>query len=361
MKVLFNATGYDSGKSGISTYMKHTLEKLTQSDVKVEILCQRSDYDFFKMYNLTVIQAPLICEKAFFSMLYSLLVVPFIVLFKQYDILFLPAANRRLCLFYPRKTIGVIHDLSQLSIKGKYDRLRMIYIRYLVPVFLRGVDSLFCVSNSTLNDVIAHFKIKPSKLQVNYLGHNSNRDSHLDRTSIESKNILYISRLENPGKNHIRLLEAYSLFSGSFKERHKLVFVGELWNGHKEIFERIKELKLEEFVEIKGHVSQLDLEKEFQRALALVFPSLYEGFGIPLLEAMVRDVPITCSNNSSLIEIGGPAVLGFDPLDPEDIYLKLLKIIGDKKLRESLVYKGRARVKNFCWNKHVDKILGEMC
>jgi glycosyltransferase involved in cell wall biosynthesis len=281
-------------------------------------------------------------------------------LYFKVDCVLLLAANRRLTAFNFVRTIAVIHDLSQFNIPNKYGPLRMFYIKKVVPLFLDNCDVIHCISKTTLNDVERFYSIKKRKLKLNYLGFCSKANTLLNKDCKLPSNILYVARLESPGKNHIRLLRAYSLLSDIQKKESPLVFVGSLWDGHQEILEEISKLKLTKFVKVRGRQSRAELAKEYRSASLFVFPSLYEGFGIPLLEAMDYGVPVICSDVSSLPEVGGDAVLKFDPYNEVEIFNTIEKVLSNKTLAEDLSVRGRRRILEFRWDKHIGNLL-ESC
>ena len=355
MRILFNALGYDDGKSGISKYMINTLDHLA-SHYEVVLICESRDQSLFKerYSNLKNIHSfDLSLSSKIISLIVSFLIVPIYAFLSNIDVVFLPAINRRVMLFKPCKTIGVIHDLSQFHIEGKYDKFRMLYVKKIIPLFIKSYDQLITVSQSTKNDVIKYWNINDSKIDVAHLGYNKkdlNRGNNKKR-----KNILYVSRLEYPGKNHVNLLKAYSNLSQEIKDSHNLIFIGQDWNGCEHIYNAIKELDLEKNVEIKGFVSNKELEESYIKSELFVYPSFYEGFGIPLLEAMNYNIPIACSTTPALVEVGGDAVETFNPSCIDSIANKISSIILNEDQKKDLVLKGKDRIDQFSWSNHYAK------
>ncbi|MDO8741599.1 MAG: glycosyltransferase family 1 protein, partial [Candidatus Roizmanbacteria bacterium] len=144
----------------------------------------------------------------------------------------------------------------------------------------------------------------------------------------------------------------------------KLVIVGKKGWLYKDIFEKVKIMKLEEKIIFTDHVSDPELIWFYKNAFCLVLPSFYEGFGIPVLEAMDFDCPVIASYSSSLPEIGGDASLYFDPKNPYDLLEKLKFLKENKELRQELIIKGKQRIKNFSWEKcgkeTLDVIIGSV-
>ena len=185
MKILVSCLAYDEGKSGISDYINSTVKELVQvvekqdgktlSDTSssITLLIHRSDSVIFPVTSPKLhcwfvrdyLKHPLL------SMLWHLYVLPLLLTLKKYDLVFLPAGNRRLMAFYPSKTVVTFHDLSQYHVSGKYDRFRMFYIKHVVPYYLSKAPHIFAISENTKNDLIRFYHIEPSRISVNYNGY----------------------------------------------------------------------------------------------------------------------------------------------------------------------------------------------
>lgn len=350
MKIVFNALGYDSGKSGISKYMLNSLDYL-YSKHDVVLVCEERDREFFtKRYNAyAILTFDKYCQKTIVSLLVSFFIVPLVAFFYQAQLIFLPAINRRVIAFRPCKVIGIIHDLSQFHIENKYDGFRMFYVKKLIPYFITRYEQLICVSQSTKNDVIKFWNIQSSKLDVAHLGFNKKQ---VKLKKLKKDSILYVSRLEYPGKNHVSLLRAYSMLPKAMQDKYDLVFVGEEWSGHEKIYQEIDKLGLKDNVVIKGFVSSKELEECYMKSELFVYPSFYEGFGIPLLEAMNYEIPIVCSTAPALVEVGANAVDTFSPKDPVEMADKFINVLEQKNKRERMVEEGKKRLLDFSWEKH---------
>lgn len=160
-----------------------------------------------------------------------------------------------------------------------------------------------------------------------------------------------------PHKNHLRLLEAFSRYIQHEKSDLHLVLTGSADNAHKDVMDAVKKLKLGNHIKYLGYVSKQDLVCVYGGAKFLIFPSLFEGFGIPPLEAMFVDCPVMCSEIASLPEVGGDAVLYFDPLNTEEIAEKISKMNDDVILRKNLIEKGRENSKKFSYKNAALEVL----
>lgn len=163
----------------------------------------------------------------------------------------------------------------------------------------------------------------------------------------------------NPHKNHHKLLKALAHLRDKYQQPIALVLTGYTYKEnmtYHSIRKHIKDYALEKYVKILGYIPQQEMPYLYANANFLVFPSLFEGFGIPLVEAMKTQTPIVCSNGGSIPEVVGDAALLFDPHSPEDIASKMLKVL-EPRTRTKLIEKGQARAKAFSWEKSAQETL----
>lgn len=297
------------------------------------------------------------------NLFFHFFVLPFLIS-KKFDFIFLPAANRRLMLFYPLYTIATFHDLSQFYIPGKYGLMRMFYIRYFIPIFLKGVNKIIAVSNNTKEDLMKYLKLQDKDIIVNPNGYDKELyfNSQLDLTIKTDINpfqnyILYISRIEHPGKNHLNLIKAYELLPHNIKKSYPLVLVGTNSGNAKIVHDYVNKSKYKEYIKFLGFVPNEAMPNIISNAKIFVFPSLYEGFGIPLIEAMAMNIPTLCASNSSLLEIGKDVSLFFDEYDVLSIKETMIKVIEDEKLQFKMKKAGLNRAKLYDWRSHANSII----
>lgn len=366
-KILISGLAYDGGKSGISVYMNNMIRELARAH-QVYLVMLASDIKCFPERdnpNISFIKINDLLGKPLVNMFWHLLVLPFMLMRGKYDFVFLPAANRRAFWFYPFYTIAVVHDLSQYHIPGKYDLLRMFYIKQILPFCVRRANQLVAVSNSTLDDLIKYWKISPDKIRVIYNGYDHKLYSQNSMTetlsapkkAVEKNYILYISRIEYPGKNHLNLIKAYEKLPDSIRNKYDLVLAGSFWPGSEPVKAYVEHSFCREAIKFPGYIDNSALPLLYRKASLYVFPSLFEGFGLSLLEAMACGIPVACSNNSSLAEVGGDAALKFDPLDVDQIADCMARALSDEGLRNSMIQAGLQRVKDFDWEKNADKVI----
>jgi len=281
------------------------------------------------------------------------------------DAVFLPAGNRRLGFAYGVPGVATVHDLSQLHVPQKYDAARMFYATRVLPMLIGRQDRVVTVSGSTRDDVLERTRITAAQVSVVPNGVDLSRYAVRDpgaaavvasRLGLDQPYLLYVARLEHPGKNHVTLLEAYARLR-SAGVTHKLVLAGPRWNGAEAIDAAVTRLGLTEHVVFTGFVAGDDLPALYAGATAFVFPSLFEGFGIPLLEAMACGIPCCVANVSSLPEVAGDAALLFDPHDPGAIADALHRLLDDDVLRARLRARGLKRCTEFTWERSAQGVL----
>ncbi len=167
--------------------------------------------------------------------------------------------------------------------------------------------------------------------------------------------IVYTSRIESPGKNHLRLIRAFEKLKREEDIPHQLVLAGADWHGAGEVHKAAVESPFSNDILLTGYVQGVDLPSLYCGADMLVFPSLFEGFGLPILEAMACEVPVACSNLSSMPEIAGEAAVLFDPLDIDSIANGMFSVLQSEDERIELARKGLKRAGDFSWEKTARK------
>jgi len=371
MKIGISAFAADGGKSGISQYMVNVLQRLPRLDTSVRcvIFAPAAECALFEPlpYGSEIVSVPDWMAHPVVSILWHLILYPVLLRRNRCDCAYLPAGNRRLGMWYGVPSVSTIHDLSQLHVVGKYDPLRMFYIRRILPVMMQRLTRVVSVSHSTRRDLIEHARIRPERIRVAHNGADlvgfagtsrlTARKRIAAEIGIDGPFILYTARLEHPGKNHVRLLEALALLKQRGSLTHKLVLAGSPWNGAEVIDASIARLGLQDDVVKTGFVENRLLPELYAAADTFVFPSLFEGFGIPLLEAMAAGTPVCAANVSSIPEVVGDAALLFDPLSPADIASQLQRLLTDEPLRQSLVERGRQRAQQFSWEDAASGVL----
>lgn len=353
MKILVSCVPFDRGKSGISVYIRELTAALAARGHELTLIVEKDAVDHFPGFQKIVL--PGFCRRAVFSMLYHLWILPFRINFRKYDMAIICAANRRAFCRYPVFTAAVVHDLSQYHVEAKYDRLRMFYIRRLLPRYVRKAQAPVAISRSTAADMTEYWHIPAGRISVipdglSVVGGGGDAGPWLRSHGISEPFVLYISRLEHPGKNHVNLIRAWNLLPPRLAERYDLVLAGSPWNGSDRIFQEAAMSPFSAHIHFPGFVASEMLPDLYRRAAGYVFPSFFEGFGLSLIEAMHFELPCCCSNTSSLKEIGEGAALLFDPGSAPDIADALTRLLTDETLRGELRAAGKRRAGEFTWD-----------
>lgn len=313
----------------------------------------------------------------------------------------LPAVMRRhkIAVFYsadgfcslssPVPTLLVLHDLAYRHFPEGISATNLRYYTKFTPRFLARADKVVTVSNFSKNDILKNFHVKNTDITVCYNGTRSKfvpqkelckartRDwifnDTISRTFIddmwlrpyttEGGYFLYVGSV-HPRKNVARLIEAFDMFQKNSlpqsTAKYRLVIVGRMAWKTKDISDLLKQISCKSDILLLDYVSDIDLPRLVGSALGLVYPSLFEGFGVPLVEAMQCDVPIITSNISAMPEVAGKAALLVNPMDISEIAEAMQQIAEDDALRAQLVAAGREQRKRFSWDETTQTIYEEL-
>ncbi len=267
------------------------------------------------------------------------------------------------------KYVVTIHDLNPLKFSNSNTHTYNCYMSILLKQSVNVADKVIAISNTTKNDIMELLHIPEEKIKVIYQGVDKywkpvNSVSQLairKKYNISTPYILAVGNLE-PKKNFPRLFSAFSIIKDNKKIKEQLVVVGPEGWSTKSISDSAR--KLSPDIIFTGYISDYELQILYSGAELFVFPSLYEGFGLPLLEAMACEVPVIASNSLAIPEIAGDAALFFDPTNIEEIAETIEKVISNEELRKELIQKGINRVKQFSWEKTAKETLNlykEIC
>lgn len=372
MKIAISTFGCDGGKSGLSQYTINILKEFalySSASLEIEVLVYEDEKDIFIPKNSHLI--PVCFSPKLRPPLKNILWIQTFFYFwckkKKYHALFLPAANRRLPYFAPCPTIGTIHDFATLHIKKKYDPLRTFYLNQILPKLIQRLTKILTISSCSKKDIVKLTKITEQQITVipeavdsSVFFSKSKEESfmHLKaKYSLQQPFLLFVSRIEHPGKNHCRLIRAYSSLKDELALPHQLVFVGNDWGRANQVHEEAKQSKYASDILFTGFVSQEDLPHFYRAAELFVFPSLYEGFGLPILEAMSSGTPVICSNRGSLPEVAGNAAMFFNPEEENEIVFCLKQMVTQPELQNFYRNLGFERCKDFSWKETAKKTL----
>lgn len=248
------------------------------------------------------------------------------------------------------KYILVVHDVAYANFPLAYSRLFSIYYNKVIPIAIKRADVVITVSYSEKKNILKLYPFAKDKIKVIYPGLSNklflSKTLPFDRREAY---FLYVGSL-NPRKNLRNLLKGYRIFKEKSKIKMGLKVVGASYSIFKNVDTEFSE---DADVEYLGYVSESELYNLYKRAMAFVFPSFYEGFGYPPLEAMSFGTPTIVSNISSLPEVTKGKALYVDPYSPEDIADKMIKIGSNRSFWEELSENGREVARLYTWEKTV--------
>ena len=283
---------------------------------------------------------------------------------KKPDILFVPAHT--LPLIHPQNSVITIHDVAFARFPELYSRKELIYHHWIMKFIRKAAKKIITISQFSKKEIIKFYKINPEKIKVIYLGINksiyrplkdkSQLEKILSQYKVRQPFFLNIARWENK-KNILGLIRAFKIFQEKYSSDFQLVLIGKEGYGFSQILEEVKKLDLEDKVHFVHWLSPEILVYFLNGATAFVFPSFYEGFGLPVLEAMACATPVIASQVSSLPEIAGKAALFVNPYQPEEIAQAMISIAKDENLAEELVNRGFDQIKKFSWEKCAQETL----
>lgn len=345
-------------KVGVSVYTFELLKyfkKNASNDIKFIIYLKSNPRDELPKSNANFVYK--IVKGVF---LWSQFFLPLnLYLKKEIDLFFSPA--HYVPRFCPVPTVTTIHDLSYFYYPQEFLKKDFYQLKNWTKYSVKKAKKIIAVSKTTKNDLINFYHLPDEKIEVIYNGYNNklkvqNSIPTLRRDKTTAKNLkiktpyfLYVGTLQ-PRKNLITLIEAFNLLLKEEPE-YSLVIVGKKGWMWQDIFAKVADLKLNDKVIFMGYLTDEEIVYLYKNACIFILPSFYEGFGIPILEAMSFNCPVIASNVSSLPEIGDDACLYFDPKNPKELKDKIIQLLINQALRDELVKKGQNRVKLFSWQK----------
>jgi glycosyltransferase involved in cell wall biosynthesis len=282
------------------------------------------------------------------------------------------------------RTVFTFHDAIYALFPQYHLPMNRLFLGSMMPRFLRRADAIVTVSECSKGDAVRLYGIDPARIRVIYEGVDARFQPVTDparlaqvraRYALPERYVLYVGTIE-PRKNLVALLEAWSKIRISdFEFRNLLVIAGKKGWLYESFFSRLRELGLEGEVILPGYIADEDLPAVYSAASVFVFPSLYEGFGLPPLEAMACGTPVVCSNASSLPEVCGPAAAGgsvdrpeaallVEPTDVAALAQAMERVLSDEPLRATLRARGLAQAAQFSWERTARETLAvyrEVC
>jgi glycosyltransferase involved in cell wall biosynthesis len=356
MNILIN--GYVGPQlTGIGNVLIHTVNAISKETPSAQLIIV-TNYDNAELIekldaNILVRSIPISRNNTFLNLLFNIFIFPWIAFFKKIDIVYI--SNFMMILLKFKPTIVVIHDMIEFKVKKKFSRVRTAYRKVAVPSMARQATHIITVSNNSKNDLINILNVNPAKISVVYNGipkvKNITRDP-INKSIVQScvdPYLLYIGTVDYPGKNIHAAISAFAKYKMLGGAKWKFVLAGGPGHGFDVIMNMISTNVYKNDITYLGYVSDLERDYLYRHASTFIYLSYYEGFGLPILEAMSHGTPVITSNRSCLPEIAGEAALIVDPDDIDTIAKELQNLSESQKLRMEYIRKGKIRAKDFCW------------
>ncbi len=271
---------------------------------------------------------------------------------REVDVFFSPA--HYIPRFCPVPAVVTVHDLSYLYYPDDFLKSDLYKLTNWTKYAVNHARKIIAVSKTTKKDIIKSYDLPENKIEVIYNGYEKPAVKHsrfADEKiigAVDKPFVLYVGTLQ-PRKNINILISAFAKFKQLYPQ-FSLIIAGKKGWLFDQIYDKVSNLGLNDDVFLTDYVTDNQLLLLYKKAFCFVMPSFYEGFGIPILEAMSHDCPVISSFASSLPEVGGEACLYFDPNNVSDLVEKLTLLKEDEKLRKELVQKGKERIKEFSWD-----------
>jgi len=273
------------------------------------------------------------------------------------DVFFTPSHS--IPFTHPKNSVVTIHGLEFKYCPECYSPKDRLLLELNISASVKWASKIIAPSENTKKDLMKFYKVNPEKIKVVYhgivIGNWKLVNWEIKNKSKKSQcfNILFVGRIEKR-KNLVNLIKAFEIFKNNPQlqiTNYKLLLAGKEGYGFEEIKKAVFESPNKNDIILKGYVSEKEKEKLYKNADVFVMPSLYEGFGLPILEAMSYSVPVICSDNSSLPEIAGGAGLLVDPNNIQEIAEAMNKVLNNADFREEMIKRGFENVKKFSWEK----------
>jgi glycosyltransferase involved in cell wall biosynthesis len=347
---------------GIGTYVRNLLTELAKQDDDAEysLLCAPSDVEVVRALGPRFQPYPL---RAGNYSVREQWAVPWTLARARVDLFHAP--HYVVSPLTPVPFVVTIHDCIHLRFPQYLpSRAALYYARAMMSIAARRSRRVLTVSQASKDDILHYLRVPADKVEVI---HNA-IDTRLageptpdevervrERFLLTAPFVLYTGNIK-PHKNVDRLIEAFSILRQRGSQDVKLLIIGDEVSKYPNLRRLVHRFQLHQHVRFLGFVPDATLAVLYRQAAAFVFPSLYEGFGLPPLEAMAAGAPVITSNVSSLPEVVGDAAILIDPMDAGAIANAMARVLGDPRLREDLIRRGRERVKAFSWTRSVARV-----
>lgn len=359
MRVLIDATGLTKKKGGVGVYGKNLIDRLVsagQTELFLVVQDDDPDFDYAGVPRVTVLPMPSrLLRKVPLRLVFEQTVLPLLILKHRIDVVHSLHYSFPLFRFGARSAV-TIHDMTSFSMPEAHIGIKGCYYRFFIRRAPRMTDALIFVSRSAQEDFLARFGSPRGLSTVIYHGKSSDFQPGYDeaatapvraRYKLPARYILYVGTIE-PRKNLERLIQAFATLAPVHPDVC-LVIAGMMGWKQDHLFGLVQDLGLKGRVLFAGFIAEEHKALLIAGCELFVYPSLYEGFGLPVLEALASGVPTITSNVSSLPEVAGDAAVQVDPKDAAALANAMLAILSDPALAAKLREKGPRQAAKFSW------------
>jgi glycosyltransferase involved in cell wall biosynthesis len=360
MKIGIDAREFVSGRiTGIGRFLWHFLQHATASKYQHEyvLFCNQKTHI---PHDLPRLKKVIITENI--TQIWDQVLLPLNIAREKIDVFLTPYFKAPV--FLPSKMVLIINDLIPLFFPVEHRLLRRSYFRFMSAATARRATRIMTISEHSRGDIVKFLGLPADKIMVIHLGVEEKsisadiREEEIRRKySLPQKFILYVGNL-SPHKNVESLIRSYASLPVGLRENYKLVLAALKSDKYFQYIDKvIREMELTQDVFFTGFIERKDLPSVYSISSLFAFPSLYEGFGLPPLEAMACGCPVVSSNTSSMPEVLGDAALFFNPNHVEEISQAIKHMLEDENLRNKFRQKGLKRAKLFTIEKMTSRML----
>ncbi len=371
MRIGINALYLIPGRvGGTETYVRNLVKALSVIDEKNEyfVFINSESRGIFENISprLRVVRCRFRATRRPVRILYEQTILPLRMRLRRIDVML--NAGMTAPFFTSARSVLALHDVQHENQPQNFSRTQRFFLKTIIGKSARRADHIITLSEKARADIMRYYDIPGERVSVVHLAasaelfHRYGREKVekvIQKYSLPERFIVYLAS-SLPHKNYMRLLPAFK----EVLQRDpsiKLVLTGARDYGAPEVRAKIRELGLEEDVFMLDWLPFEDIPLIYSASTMLVFPSLHEGFGLPIIEAMACGVPVVCSDMEPMREVAGGAALLVDPMDEKAIAGGILKVLTDGELRRGLIQKGLKRAQDFSWEKTARKTLSILC
>ncbi len=347
------------GLSGVGRYVIALAGALVERGIDLHVAGLEADRRHFpRIGESNWVTIPDSASSGLKNLIWHQLKLPGILKKGGYDLVHIPS-YRRMIIRSPVPQIATIHDCAPFVLAHKYDFFRGLFGRRLVPWMARRMDRVIAVSQTTAADIEKYLRVDSGRVQVVHNGIDHRHFKPAEAVALEAFRLrhhldkpylVYIARFEHPAKNHVRLIQAFSQWRKETGWDWQLVLGGAPWHGSEVIDAAIERSPVRDEIRLPGFIDDAELPLWYAASKALVFPSLMEGFGFPVIEAQACGALVLTSDSTSLKEVRGPASLCSDPMSEASMAEALKSLSGlSEAERAERIATGLEWASQFSW------------